>query len=506
MLYELYTGAPPFRGNRPFAVMMQHINIQPTPPDLVNPGVSPIVTQIILRCLAKDPQQRFPNAASLAVALANALHVPVSEELRHGSVLSGVTLSAPSSPRLPGTPLRFFPATVKRKRRSRSLVLAAVVSLILLLGAGFGTLLLTTQKNAPIAAQGTGNAFFLNSDSLSASSTQGINDELEIDLANIPAPAAGKSYYAWLLGDSDQTEVMPILLGRVTVVHGSVHFLYRGDTQQSNLLAFASRFLITEDDARNPSSDPLLDQRSWRYYAALPQTPNPVDTLHFTMLDHLRHLLVESPELTARGLHGGLAYWFARNTATVSNLASGLAADWQRKDANTIHAQVIRILDYLDGASFVQTDVPHGTPLLADARSVQVALLGPVPQNASPPGYVYQSEAPPGYVYLVQTHLNGAVLSPQATTAQRQLAIQANKNLDNVKSLLTRVYQDARQLVGLTDAQLLQPPTLGILDDMATQAQFAYTGPIGTMRGGVTGIYNDLQQLATFVVTPFSAG
>ncbi len=46
ILYELYTGVPPFRGNRPVAVMMQHINAQPTPPDLVNPTLSPALTQV----------------------------------------------------------------------------------------------------------------------------------------------------------------------------------------------------------------------------------------------------------------------------------------------------------------------------------------------------------------------------------------------------------------------------------------------------------------------------
>src|SRR6185437_10184717 len=46
LLYEFYTGMPPFRGNRPIAVMMQHVNAQPTPPDLVNPAISPALTQI----------------------------------------------------------------------------------------------------------------------------------------------------------------------------------------------------------------------------------------------------------------------------------------------------------------------------------------------------------------------------------------------------------------------------------------------------------------------------
>lgn len=508
LLYELYVGVPPFRGNRPLAIMMQHINTQPTPPDQMNPAISPAVSQVILRALAKDPQQRFPNPASLALALADALHVTAPDELRRSAAPPAETPLPSSGPRSSrDTPWPRSHLAI-RKRKNMPLLAVTLIALILVIGASFGAFLLATRTNTPATAQGSGHAFFLNSSPLDENSLQGINDELEIALSNVPAPAAGKSYYAWLLGDSNQTEVVPVFLGRLSVDRGSLHFLYRGDKQQSNLLAFTSRFLITEDDARNPSSDPLLDQHSWRYYAALPQTPNPKDALHFSLLDHLRHLLVESPELAARGLHGGLAYWFARNTAVVSDLASGLAADWQQKDTTTIHAQVIRILDYLDGVSGVQADVPPGTPLLADTHSVQVALLGPAPQYAQSPGFVYQNEAPPGFLYLVQAHLNGTVLSPQATAPQHQLAIQINASLDAVKLHLTAIYQDAKQLAFLTSAQLLQLSTRTLLTDLATQAQSASTGNSNAATSATPesaiGIYSSLQKLATFNVTSYN--
>ncbi len=532
LLYELSTGMPPFRGNRPIAVMMQHINAQPTPPDLVNPAISPMLTQVILRCLAKDPQDRFPNASSLAVALAQALHMPVPEELHRFAVLSeekhfttprnaqslpphttesGTTRRAKpvqSNSGSPGTTYRNRPSVSQRKRKSSFLIIAAMITLTLLLGAIFGTLLLA-QKESAASDQGTGQVFFISSGQINENSNQRINDELQIELSNIPDPAVGKSYYAWLLGDIGQPEASPIFLGRVPVAHGTVHFLYTGDTHHANLLGLASRFLITEDNTHSPSSDPLLDQSIWRYYDAISQTPNPADALHFSLLDHLRHLLVESPELAIRGLHGGLAFWFVKNAATIASLAHSLTDDWQKKDATDIHTQVIRMLDYLDGTSSVATDVPPGTPLLANAQIAQVALLGPAPQNADPPGYVYQNEAPPGYVYLIQMHLNGAVLAPQATVEQRQIAIHINAGIDTVKQLLTQVYQDAKQLVHLTNIQLLQPSTLAVLNDMAEQAQIAYTGQpltsIGASPGSAVWIYDNLQRLAAFNVAPYTA-
>lgn len=517
LLYELYAGVPPFRGNRPIAVMMQHVNAQPTSPDLVNPGISPALAQVILRCLAKDPQARFPNAASLAVALANALHVPISENLRRSAILMGGTpppmsfqdtarkVESPTPPAQDAFSARLPP---KHRRPSRALILFTALSLVAILGAGFGSMLLM-QRNTTASDLAHGQAFFLNSGQINQNTTQGINDELQIQISNLPDPAPGKSYYAWLLGDASQSEVAPFLLGRLTVEQGNVHFLYPGNAQHANLLAFASRFLINEDDTRSPSSNPLLDQSTWRYYGAIPSTPNSADKLHFSLLDHLRHLLVESPELAVRGLHGGLAFWFARDTASVSEVANSLSGDWQKKDASTIRDQVIRILDYLDGTAYIQPDVPSGTPFLADAQVAQVGMLGPAPQEAFPAGYVFQDEPPPGYVYLIQTHLNGAILAPQVTPEQRQLAIQINGGIDSVRRSLTQIYQDSKELLNMTNAQLLQAPALTLLDNIATQAQYAYTGQpnptTGTVQNGALWIYNNLQRLTTFNVAPYKA-
>jgi serine/threonine protein kinase len=522
LLYELYTGMPPFRGNRPIAVMMQHVNALPTPPDLVNPAISPALSQVILRCLAKDPQGRFPTVTALVLALADALHVPVAEHLRHFALVQGNAAPVPSSsgtvkdadlsgpPGLAGPDLSL---RVRRKRQARSLVIISLVALVMILGASLGAMLVmrpgTTALTPGNAGVIIGHAFFLNSGQLNASTTQGMNDELQIDLSGLSEPAPGKSYYAWLLGDISQPETAPLLLGRLTMVHGNVHFLSTGTSQHTNLLTFASRFLITEDNRQNPSSNPLLDQRNWRYYALIPQTPAPADTLHFSMLDHLRHLLLESPELAVRGLHGGLAFWFARDAATTAAAADGLPREWQQKDTGTLHNQVVRILDYLDGAAYIKPDVPTGTPFLADAQIAQVALLGPTPHEAYAPGYVYQNEPPPGYIYLLQTHLNGALLSPQATQAQHQLAIQINSGIDSTRRALTQMYQDAKQLVNLTDAQLLQDSALALLNDMATQAHYASTGQpnpaTGTTQGGALWIYNNLQRLATFEIAPYPA-
>jgi serine/threonine protein kinase len=72
ILYELCTGVQPFRGESPVAVMMQHINILPTPPALINSNVPLALSEVIVRALAKDPATRYPTATLLATAITDA--------------------------------------------------------------------------------------------------------------------------------------------------------------------------------------------------------------------------------------------------------------------------------------------------------------------------------------------------------------------------------------------------------------------------------------------------
>lgn len=69
VLYEMLSGRQPFRGDSPVAVAYQHVSETPTPPTEVNEQVPRALDAIVLRAMAKDPYQRFPDAASFRVAL-----------------------------------------------------------------------------------------------------------------------------------------------------------------------------------------------------------------------------------------------------------------------------------------------------------------------------------------------------------------------------------------------------------------------------------------------------
>lgn len=69
VMYEMLTGRTPFDGDTPVAVAMQHIQDAPVPPTQLNPGIPPVLEEIILRCLEKVPEMRYRDGSVLARAL-----------------------------------------------------------------------------------------------------------------------------------------------------------------------------------------------------------------------------------------------------------------------------------------------------------------------------------------------------------------------------------------------------------------------------------------------------
>ncbi|MEO5825701.1 MAG: protein kinase [Gemmatimonadales bacterium] len=68
MAYEMLSGAPPFTGT-PQSVIAAHITKLPTPIDTAAPGTTPAIAAIVMRCLAKNPGDRFESADVLLGAI-----------------------------------------------------------------------------------------------------------------------------------------------------------------------------------------------------------------------------------------------------------------------------------------------------------------------------------------------------------------------------------------------------------------------------------------------------
>jgi len=69
VLYEILTGEPPFVGDSPVAVAYQHVREDPTPPSVKHPGISPELDAVVLKALAKNPDNRYQSAAEMRTDL-----------------------------------------------------------------------------------------------------------------------------------------------------------------------------------------------------------------------------------------------------------------------------------------------------------------------------------------------------------------------------------------------------------------------------------------------------
>ncbi|MBV9445443.1 MAG: Stk1 family PASTA domain-containing Ser/Thr kinase [Streptosporangiaceae bacterium] len=86
LLYELLTGRPPFTGDSPVAIAYQHVRENPIPPSRIDPDIPPWADAIVLKAMAKNPADRYQNAAEMRADLQRAA--------------SGMPIAAPAPTRM----------------------------------------------------------------------------------------------------------------------------------------------------------------------------------------------------------------------------------------------------------------------------------------------------------------------------------------------------------------------------------------------------------------------
>ena len=146
LMYELFGGGAPFQGDSPAAIAYQVLQHDPPPLASVSRDVPAALSDIVARALAKDPGERYDDAAALAEALTEALPGDTRrgrDAAAAGTLWPELALRGtdddgddadPPDEAPAGTPL---PAA--KPRRGRRLAVAAAASLALAL-AGAGAL------------------------------------------------------------------------------------------------------------------------------------------------------------------------------------------------------------------------------------------------------------------------------------------------------------------------------------------------------------------------------
>ncbi len=69
VLYELLTGKTPFDGDTPVEIAMKHLSNAPKPPSKLRPDIPPELDMIVLRALAKNPDDRYQSADEMEADL-----------------------------------------------------------------------------------------------------------------------------------------------------------------------------------------------------------------------------------------------------------------------------------------------------------------------------------------------------------------------------------------------------------------------------------------------------
>jgi hypothetical protein len=392
------------------------------------------------------------------------------------------------------------PSGHRRPGRTRYVLITAVFLLLVAASAALLPVLFAQPARLTATAQSLGAATvgsisFESSGQLNATSSEGLNDVVRIDLRGLAPAPPGTNDFAWLLPDKAQDELQPVLLGVLQIRAGEALLTYTSP-DHTNLLATYSRFLVTEQAASPKPLLPSLNPAAWRYAGSIPDLPAPGDANHYGLLDHLRHLLAKDPTLASIGLSGGLDIWLYRNAGKILEWSNAARDDWSGGQGSLalMRRQIDRVVDYLDGANYAWRDLPAGTPFLVDQKAGHIGLLESV-----------QLQNPPGYLTHVDLHLVGLSNSPGVTAAQKQLAIKLDALLHAATLLMQRVHEDAVQLAKMSDAALLTPQALSLLNDMDTNASAAFAGQFdpttGSVQGGITEIHGELQLLASMEVS-----
>jgi hypothetical protein len=150
ILYEMVTGQVPFEAETPLAIILKHLSDPLPPPSLIKKDISQTLEQVILKALAKDPDDRFATAAEFLGAWKRAL-----DEQRERETAQRVSEAIPSSTPSVRTPVadarQRTPSTATMTKPARTtgwvagcLILACIALTIggggILLASNWGTL------------------------------------------------------------------------------------------------------------------------------------------------------------------------------------------------------------------------------------------------------------------------------------------------------------------------------------------------------------------------------
>ena len=162
LLYEYLSGVTPFAADNPGAVLLKHLNEPPPPLRDKLPTLPAEIEAIVLKLLAKNPDDRYPSATALREALENPTPSGDTTQVELANAFATLPTVAVPAPRLMPLPIEpLFPKPgsgggkgpylVSSERKKRSLVGLLTLPVFLLTGGGAAAYLYSKREAIPFA-------------------------------------------------------------------------------------------------------------------------------------------------------------------------------------------------------------------------------------------------------------------------------------------------------------------------------------------------------------------
>jgi serine/threonine protein kinase len=415
-------------------------------------------------------QQPLINTNTAPRIIAPQMPVPVSRAIQpdQAAAVPYYTPQVKQEQSLVPVPVQALPPSLSTRARlfynkaPGYIIFASLLIVILVLGSAIGISLLIHQEQSPSTANGPGHIFFQD-DAL------GQNDQLRIDMQNIPDPPEGKSYFAWLQETS--SHVSP--LGPLNIQNGYVSFIYAGDTMHTNLLGAMQGLFITTVDK---GSEPQSPNESNKVY----QASFDVDTLV-----SLKNILYQTPGLPD---NGSVTAEILNTIRSINDKTTSIN-DSLDYDNVLVIRQASRIIDLLDGSAYAAQSGDRPASVASELNA-QIGLLSSPTQT--------------GYLDVLDQQLQQLQQVSQNTPDRLQHIQNVENAIQDLRSWLQNLRTYDVQLLKSTN--LSNPANLSIALQLKQAAADAYTGrtiPPNTApqpvldSAGASQAYTEAQYLAT---------
>ncbi len=155
VLYEMLTGTVPFKGDSAVTVALKHVNEMAAEPAQLVPGMPYALNQIVLKAIAKDPDQRYQTAAQFARDLRSAqVGGPVAaaafDSGAEATRLMGAGAAAGATSVMTRGPLDQSSGDRGRRRRRWPWVLLIVLLLLVIAAAAYGLIRAMSAGSAAV--------------------------------------------------------------------------------------------------------------------------------------------------------------------------------------------------------------------------------------------------------------------------------------------------------------------------------------------------------------------